>query len=393
MISDFFKNLFNGKIKTSDKTYTSVKPYNTYIPRFFNYSGKSYDYLMYRACIDCISKQIAKLTPTITLTTANNFYKNLKFLLEYKPNEFMTRYEFFYKVTSMLFDKNNCFIYQRIIDGVITGFYPIEYSEIEFVEDGNEIYAKFSFLNRGYDVVIPYSELIHLRRHYNDNELFGSSQTEILQPLFEVLRAIDSGMINSVEASSQLRGVIKYAGVLNQDDLDYYKDRFVKEYMQNDGIGAMDSKADFVPIKVEPKSINASQQKIVLDYFAYNFGVSENLLKGVSTEDEYNAFFELTIEPLLVQMSLELTTKIFNREEIECGNKILLTANKLLFASVSTKTAMAKEIMPLGLFSINEIRDMYGYNPIADGDKHIVSLNYIDLKNAEEYQIGKKKDE
>ena len=387
--SDFFKNLFADKVDDS-REFTTLKLVNGYNPRFINYSDNNYDNLMYRACIDVIARQVAKLTPSVKLTTNSSYYSNLKFLLENKPNEYMNRYEFFYKIASTLFDRNNCFIYTRVQNGRITGLYPVNYNQIEFVELNNEIFAKFRFAARGFTVYIPYCELIHIRRHYNDDELFGSNQTEILKPIFQVLRAIDSGMINAVEGTTQLRGLLKYGGQMKPEHLAKQKQDFVDSYMgiDGDGIGILDNKLDFVPLKIEPKTINASQQKLVLDYFSYNFGVSENILKGCANEEEFNSFYELTIEPLLVQLSLEFTNKIFSKQEILQGNQILLTANKLLFASVSTKNNLATAMMPLGAFSINEVREMYGYNPIENGDRHIVSLNYVDLSKANKYQVG-----
>lgn len=389
MITDFFKNIFGNKVN-DNREFTTLRLVNGYNPRFISYSDNAYDNLMYRACIDVIARQVAKLTPTVKLTTNSSYYSNLKFLFENKPNEYMNRYEFFYKVASTLFDKNNCFIYTRVQDGRITGLYPVNYNQIEFVEFENEIFAKFRFASRGFTVYIPYSELIHIRRHYNDDELFGSNQTESLKPIFQVLRAIDSGMINAVEGTTQLRGVLKYAGQMKEDHLKQKQQEFVDNYMgiNGAGIGILDNKLEFQPIKIEPKTINATQQKLVLDYFSYNFGVSENILKGCANEEEFNSFYELTIEPLLVQFSLEFTNKIFTKFEIQQGNEILLTANKLLFASVATKNNLATAMMPLGAFSINEIREMYGYNPIDNGDRHIVSLNYVDLANANKYQLG-----
>ena len=393
MIKDFFSNIFGNKINDV-RNFVRVKLLNGWTPRCVNYSNKSYDNSIYRACIDCIARNIAKLTPTVKVVTSDKYYSNLKFLLEHKPNEYMNRYQFFYKIASILHDTNNCFVYVRVEKGKIVGFYPINYRQIEFVEFENEIFAKFDFYARGFTVYIPYSELIHIKRHYNDDDLFGSSQTEVLGPIFQVLRAIDSGMINSVEGSTQLRGILKYAGNLKKDDLDKYKDDFVNSYMSlnGDGIGILDSKIDFTPVKIEPKTISTGQQKQTLDYFSYYFGISENILKACATEDEYNAFYEMTIEPFLVQVSLEFTNKIFTKQQIELGSEILLTANKLLFASVATKNNLATAMMPLGAFSINEVREMYGYNPIENGDRHIVSLNYIDLDKANKYQVGENKD-
>lgn len=396
-IKSFFKNIFNKTTKIH-QGFTSLKMLNSWSPKFFNYNHKEYNNVVYRACIDRISSQMAKLTPNVDLNGIKSdilYYSNLEYLLKNKPNEYMNKYDFFYKLTSMLLDKNNVFVYKRVEDNKISGLYPIDYSEIEFMEYEGEIYAKFSFKNSSFNVYIPYDELIHLRRHYNDNDLFGSSQQELLTPIFEVLSAVDSGMINAVNASSQLRGLIKYSGNLNPDDLKRFKDQFVEDYMglNGSGIGTLDSKADFIPINLTPYTINADQQKTVLEYFSMHFGVSDRILKGLANEEEYNAFYELTIEPMLVQLSAEFTNKIFSKIEIMNGCKITLTANKLLFANNATKTTIATQMTQIGVFSLNEVREIYGYGPIKDGDRHIISLNYVDLKNANKYQIGENKEE
>ncbi len=394
MIKEFFKNIFQ---KTSDAVnYTRVKLLNDYMPRIFNWSNRNYDNLIYRACIDRIASQVGKLTPTIKgdLVKTNPHYKNLAYLLKYQPNEYMNRYNFFYKVTSMLLDTNNVFIYKRIENNKITGFYPIPYSDIELVECESILFAKFSFRNSSFRVYVPFDELIVLRRHYNDNEIFGSQQNDSLKPIFEVLRAINTGMINSVESSTKLNGIIKVVGNLRKEDLERTKNEFVESFMKlgGSGVAALDTKAEFQPVSLTPQIVDDKNVKLVLDNFSINYGVCENILKGCANENEMNTFYELAIEPLMVQYSLEFTNKIFDKIAISEENEILFTGNKLLFASVGTKTALAEKMMPAGVFSINDVREMYGYNPIKNGDKHILSLNYIDLDKANKYQVGDEED-
>lgn len=395
-IKQFFKNIFSKELN-KPVGYSELKMLNEFTPRFLNFSNNQYDNLIYRACIDRISSQVAKLTPTVSLDGVNSFdyFVNLEFLLNNKPNEYMNRYDFFYKICSMLLDTNNVFVYKRVLDNRIVGLYPINYRQIEFLDVNSEIYAKFSFKNNGFEVYIPYNELIHIRRHYNESDLFGSNQKEVLAPIFEVLRAIDEGMINAVEASTKLRGILKYSNNLNPKDLTRLKDDFVKSYMgiNGDGIGALDTKADFIQTNIQPYTVDAEHQKQTIEYMTMHFGVSEKILKGEASEDEYNAFYEICIEPLLVQLSNEITNKLFTKMEIIRGCSIQLTANKLLFANNSTKTTIAKEMMQTGVFSINEVRDFFGYEKIKDGDRHIISLNYVDLKNANKYQIGTKDNE
>lgn len=391
MIKEFFKNIFQTNNNTS-RDYTRIKLLNEFMPRIFNWSNKNYDNLIYRACIDRISSQVGKLTPTIKgdLVYTDKFYKNLPYLLKCQPNEYMNRYDFFYKITSMLLDTNNVFVYRRVVDNAITGFYPIPYSDIELVECENVLFAKFSFRNSSFNVYIPFDELIVLRRHYNDNEIFGSQQNDTLRPILEVLKAINTGMINSVESSIKLNGILKVVGNLRKEDLEKTKDDFVGSFMKinGSGVAVLDTKADFQPISINPQMVDDGNVKLILDNFSINYGVCENILKGCANEDEMNTFYELAIEPLMVQLSLEFTNKCFTRRAISENNEILFTGNKLLFASVSTKTALAEKMMPAGIFSINDVREMYGYNPIDNGDKHILSLNYIDLDKANKYQVG-----
>lgn len=177
-IKSFFKNIFNNNVKNS-QAFSSLKMLNSWLPRFFNYNRKEYNNVVYRACIDRIASQMAKLTPNVSLDGIKDelfYYSDLEYLLKNKPNEYMNKFDFFYKLTSMLLDKNNVFVYKRVQEGKITGLYPIDYSEIEFMEYECEIYAKFSFKNSSFNVYIPYDELIHLRRYYNDNDLFGREE-------------------------------------------------------------------------------------------------------------------------------------------------------------------------------------------------------------------------
>ena len=45
--------------------------------------------------------------------------------------------------------------------------------------------------------------------------------------------------------------------------------------------------------------------------------------------------------------------------------------------------------MHLGIYSINEVRELEDRDKIDNGDKHYMSLNYIDIDLMNEYQKGK----
>ena len=66
-------------------------------------------------CIDRIASQCAKLKGRCIKRSEDGIIternKNLSFLLKSKPNEYMTPYQFIYKVVSLLLINDNAFVY------------------------------------------------------------------------------------------------------------------------------------------------------------------------------------------------------------------------------------------------------------------------------------------
>ena len=63
-----------------------------------------------------------------------------------------------------------------------------------------------------------------------------------------------------------------------------------------------------------------------------------------------------------------------------------MSASRLTFANNSTKMNICKEGLTLGMFTFNECREVFEFEPVEGGDKRIVSLNYVDADKANEYQ-------
>lgn len=106
-------------------------------------------------------------------------------------------------------------------------------------------------------------------------------------------------------------------------------------------------------------------------------------------EEQWGAFYESVIEPIAIRLGLELTRKIFTQREIAVGNRIHFEANRLQYASTSSKITLTKELMPFGMLSVNEAREIFNLAPVEGGEKRLVSLNYIDAELANQYQAGK----
>ena len=385
-----FEKIF--KKEKTNKLFTNFKLLNNYNPIFYNYNGIAYDSDVVRACINAIASNTAKLKAKHIRYSEKNIEHckdNIEYLLTIKPNEFMNAYDMLYKVVSQLYLKSNAFIYIKYEFGKIVGLYPINYNALSLLEtsDGT-LYARFSFTG-GKTVTLPYDELIHLRRFFNENDIYGTRLESALNPTLDLINTSNQGIINAVKSSANLRGLLKFTAMLKPEDLKKQRDNFMEDYFNinnNGGVAAIDGKADYTELKGESKIIDDKQMALINDNVYKFFNINENIVKSKYNEDEWEAFYESVIEPIAIQLSLEFTSKLFTKRELEFGNQIIFESNRLQYASTKTKVELVNTLTPLGLLSINEGREIFNLSSVEGGDKRIISLNYVNAQRQDEYQ-------
>lgn len=369
-----FGNLFARRTGLSQ-----VRVMAGYTPVFTPWGSRPYDADVVRAAVDAVARNAAKLKAKHIRRVNGAIIHvggHIERLLQVRPNPHMSAYDFQYKMISMYLLDNNAFAYPQWKAGRLEAVWPINCTGAEVLEDEAGIfYVKFYFADRG-TVVLPYSDVIHLRRHFYDNDVLGTPNKPIDTTL-SVIHTTREGLAQAVKTSAFLRGILKFQGMMKPEDIQAQRERFVNEYltMQNaGGIAALDAKADYQELKNDPKMIDADQMKELRDTVFRYFGVNENIVMGRYTEDEWNAFYESTIEPIAVQMSLEFTSKLFTDREIGHGNEIVFEANRLQYASVSTKLALVS-MVDRGAMTPNEWREVFNLSPIEGGDVPIRRLD------------------
>ena len=181
---------------------------------------------------------------------------------------------------------------------------------------------------------------------------------------------------------------------MSPEKLKEEKSAFIKDYLQisNDGgIVALDQKAEYIPIENKPVILTADQTQEVKSKIYDYLGITENIVNSSYTEDEFAAFYESVIEPFAVSLGMEFTSKVFTDREQAFGNAIIFEAGRLQFTSNATKVNLIKEIMPLGLLTVNQALEILNLPSVEDGDKRLQTLNVIDSAQAAEYQMNKSK--
>lgn len=75
---------------------------------------------------------------------------------------------------------DNAFIYPLFnkITNEIEGLYPLNPSMVEpIIDEANNYYLKFYFKD-GRTSILPKDNVIHLKRHFTENDIFGGSRSK-----------------------------------------------------------------------------------------------------------------------------------------------------------------------------------------------------------------------
>lgn len=352
--------------------------------QFFCFDGKLYESDIVRACIRPKVKAIGKLVGKHIRDDPKagglkvNPDANIRFLLS-EPNPYMTGQQMQEKVANQLCLNNNAFILVvRDENGKPMQLYPIPCVSVEAkYNDSGELFLKFLYGN-GKTGVFRYSDIIHLRQDYNDNDIFGTSPLPVLAPLMNLIGTMDQGIVNAIRNSNVIRWLISFRQSMREEDIKRYVQNFVDNYLAVEsttfGAAGIDSKADIQ--RIEPKDYvpNALQTEKVVDRLYSYWGTNKKIVQSSYTEDEWTAYYESEIEPVVVQMYQTYTVALFSRKERGYGNRIVFEANNLQCASLTTKLAF-QAMVDRGAMTPNEWRETMNLAPIEGGNQPIRRLD------------------
>ena len=285
---------------------------------------------------------------------------------------------FLEKMAMQLALNNNAFaLIVKDENGIPIELYNIPCVSVEALYDSEGIlFLKFTNKN-GKVLTYPYSDIIHLRQDFNDNDIFGESPREALLPLMNIVSTSDQGIVNAIKNGGVIKWLLKFTGALRPEDITSKTNEFVEQFLNvENGTGAagVDAKCDAQQISPNDYVPNAAQTDRTITRIYNFFNTNEKIVQSKYTEDEWNAYYESEIEPFAMQASNEYTRKLFNRRERGFGNKILFTANNLQYSSMSTKLGL-QAMVDRGALTPNEWREVLNLPPVQDGDKPLRRLD------------------
>lgn len=372
---NIFKRLFNRS--PSQVRYQLIEDRGN---GFYSFGGNLYKSDVVRACIRPQARAIGKLVPQhIRDDKTNNTFKvnpepYIRFLLE-EPNPYTTGQDFQEKMATQLELNNNAFaLIVRDSNGLPCEMYNIPCVLAEAIYDKQGLlYLKFTNRN-GKTVTYPYTDIIHIRQDYNENDIFGSSPVKNLLPLMDVVSTTDQGIIHAIKNSGIIRWLLQFRTSMRPEDIKQQTNDFAESFLNvknGTGVAGIDSKAEAKQIDPKDYVPNAAVMDRTTKRIYSFFNTNEKIVQSSFDEDEWNAYYESKIEPVAMKLTNEVTRKIFSRRERGFGNKIMYSANNLQYASMSTKLEL-QAMVDRGAMLPNEWREVLNLPPIEGGDKPLL---------------------
>ena len=287
-------------------------------------------------------------------------------------------------------------VVQQALKCIVDETKKLNPTQVNFIEDASgKLFVEFWFWN-GYQTTIAYDDVIHIRYNYSVNEYMGGNQLgqPDHQALLSTLQLNDDllqGIAKSMKASYAINGVVKYNTLLDDGSTERNL-RELENKLRNSESGflPLDLKADYTPLEHKSALVDKPTLEFIDSKILRNWGVPLCILTGDYTKDQYEAFYQKVLEPLILAYSQALTKKLFTPRERAFGNKIELYPKELIFMTVSQTLEMINILSPTGGMFENEKRVALGLRPLPELEgKRFMSLNWVDADMASQYQLGK----
>ena len=399
-----FDKLFHRKPK-STKWAPAL---DGFAPIYSQFGTDIYASDVVQQALKCIVDEMKKLNPTHVRMEGNDPVpvsgSTVQAVLN-DPNPLMTTADFLEKSVWLLLMNYNVFILPvfRTWTDRATGqerryyeaLYPIKPQIVNFIEDlSGRLFVQFMFWD-GETTTVPYDDVIHVKWNYSVNEYMGGN--ELGQPdhgpLLKTLQLNDQllkGVAKAMNASYQVNGVVKYNSLLDEDKMQKGLQKLETQLKNSEsGFLPIDLKAEFIPFERKTEMVDEDTLAFIDEKILRNFGVPRPILTGNYTQEQYNAFYQKTLEPLIIAFGQAITKKLFTDREKAYGNKVELYPKDLVFMSVDQTLRMIEILAPSGALFENEKRTALGLRPLPELEGlRYMSLNWIDANNAAAYQVG-----
>ena len=250
---------------------------------------------------------------------------------------------------------------------------------------------RYQFAN-GQIGAVEFRKCAVLTKHQYKSDFFGDSNTALAETM-SLIHIQNQGIEEAVKNTSTFRFMAQLSNFAKPEDLANERQRFTKENLSTESEAGgfllfPNTYKDIRQIDVKPYTVDPEQMKQIRENVYNYFGVNEDVLQNKAFGDSWSAFYEGAIEPFAIQFSEAITRAMFSERERAQGTEIMATSNRLQYLSNAEKLNVSSQLLDRGIFSINDVREIWNLPPVENGDIRVIRGEYYDADDKLTEQEG-----
>lgn len=376
-----FEKLFK-RPKVQKQVGAYFKMLDGYTPIFTSHDGGVYEMELTRACIHTFATHCSKMQPVVSGPDRHG----LKTILDGKVNPFMTSAQFVYKVATIYEAQNTCFITPVLDDfDRIVGFYPVNPAQTEVLDVKGEPWLRYRFKS-GETAAIELARCGVVSKFLYSSDIKGETNAA-LNPTLQLLNLQNQGITEGIKNSASFRFMATINNFAKAKDLAEERKTWVAENLGNDAGGLAlfpNSYSNVQQIQSQAKIVDPEQMQIIQTRVLNYFGSNEDILQNKAVGDTWSAYYEGKVEPFSVQLSLAMTCMTYTDAERKRGNSVVWNTNRLQYAATADKLQVSSQMFDRGIFSTNDVMDIWNLPHVEGGDKRYIRKEYTEISQLDQ---------
>lgn len=359
-------------------------------------------------CINRIAEEIGKIDVVSVVDKTSSIAKQndeISRLFRYHPNPLQTTQDFLSSVEWLRRKDMNAFIYpqydiitnsQGMQQRFYTAFWPLNPSGIEIgLDNSGKVWEIKFYFTTGDSYMLPYSDIVHLKWRRGKNMVIGGGNDCGMTDTKDLLQSVQTldktlqALPKSLESALKINGVYHAKTLVDAEKLNKQRQEFENHIQQSTtGIIATDLSGEFTPVHMTPPQIDSEVMKYLKGIIQQRYGISEAILSGNYTAEEHGAFYQSCIENFITEFEHAMTACLFSAREQDLGHRIKCYYRKVDYMTTQSKIEFATMANNTGLLTLNQIAEMFGYEPFEGGDRRLQSLNFVNTNIVDNYQLN-----
>jgi len=362
---------------------------------------KSYASWVY-ACATKRAQSVAKAKFRLFSRNASDDYTELDdhpaLLVLEKPNPIETKYQYLFRTILHMDLTGDAYSY-IVRDNAkrIRELWSLQPEFMHIVPNTDGTINRYELrMGKGTpDVSFDPKEIIHFKHPSPLDPYYGASVVMAVAQSVDINDFQHNYQRNFYKRSALPPAVLESESKLDEQVVKRLRENFDSVYGGEENAGRtliLENGLKYKQLGINPKDLDwLATNRYTLQEICAIFGVPPAMLGIVEDVNRANAesqeytYAKMTVEPLLTNIDEQLTQN-FIKPYLD-GAKLFIQHDSTVPMDDDRKASASQKRIFSGLTTINEERKLEGYDPVENGDIHLVPTNYMPLDQMVEREV------